>query len=278
MKFQIDHDLHIHSYISPCAGYDPRQTKEAILAYGLTNQYGLLCVTDHIWDRRVPSPEPVNNWWLKRGLDCEKAKEILPLPQSDKCNFLFGIEADIDYLGNVGISKESYDTFDFIILSPSHLHAEGFARNGAEVGTSAAEYKAFYQARLLQILNMDLPFHKCGIAHFTSCLTCDEGKVAAIDQFTVEEFRNIFGLAAKRGIGIELNQWGFPANYTQQEQESILRPYRIAKKMGCKFYLGGDAHVPEEFAPRKEEFRLLIDALDLTEEDKFPFVKEHMAK
>ena len=48
--------------------------------------------------------------------------------------------------------------------------------------------------------------------------------------------------------------------------------------MGCKFYLGGDAHSPEEFAPRKEEFRLLIDALDLTEEDKFPFVKEHMAK
>lgn len=278
MKFQIDHDLHIHSYISPCAGYDPRQTKEAILAYGLTNQYGLLCVTDHIWDRSVPSPPPVNNPWLKRGLDCQKAQEILPLPQSDKCRFLFGIEVDMDYLGNVGISEKSYDTFDFIILSPSHLHLQGFARNAATVGSSAAEFKAFYHERLLQILNMALPFHKCGLAHFTSCLTCDEGKVAAIDQFMDEEFRNIFALAAKRGIGIELNQWEFATQYTPQEQESILRPYRIAKEMGCKFYLGGDAHSPEEFAPRKEEFRLLIDLLALTEDDKHPFVKENIAK
>lgn len=278
MKFQIDHDLHIHSYISPCAGYDPRQTKEAILAYGLTNQYGLLCVTDHIWDRNVPSPAPVNNPWLKRGLDCQKAQEILPLPQSEKCRFLFGIEVDTDYMGNVGISEASYDTFDFIIFAPSHLHLQGFTRNGAVVGTSAAEYKTFYKERLLRILNMDLPFHKCGIAHFTSCLTCDEGEFAAIDRFTDEEYRHIFGLAANRGIGIELNQWGFPANYTQSQKESILRPYRIAKEMGCKFYLGGDAHVPEEFAPRKEEFRLLIDALNLTEDDKFSFVKEHLAK
>lgn len=278
MKFQIDHDLHIHSYISPCAGYDPRQTKEAILAYGLTNQYGLLCVTDHIWDRNVPSPAPVNNPWLKRGLDCQKAQEILPLPQSEKCRFLFGIEVDTDYMGNVGISEASYNTFDFIIFAPSHLHLQGFTRNGAVVGTSAAEYKTFYKERLLQILNMDLPFHKCGIAHFTSCLTCDEGKVAAIDEFTDDEFCDIFGLAAKRGIGIELNQWEFATQYIPQEQESILRPYRIAKRMGCKFYLGGDAHTPEEFAPRKEEFRLLIDALCLTEEDKLPFVKEHIAK
>lgn len=278
MKFQIDHDLHIHSYISPCAGNDPRQTKEAILTYGLTNQYGLLCVTDHIWDRYVPSPAPVNNPWLKRGLDCQKAQEILPLPQSEKCRFLFGIEVDTDYMGNVGISEASYNTFDFIIFAPSHLHLQGFTRNGAVVGTSAAEYKTFYKERLLRILNMDLPFHKCGIAHFTSCLTCDEGEFAAIDRFTDEEYRHIFGLAANRGIGIELNQWGFPANYTQSQKESILRPYRIAKEMGCKFYLGGDAHVPEEFAPRKEEFRLLIDALGLTEEDKLPFVKEHIAK
>lgn len=274
MKFQIDHDLHIHSHISPCAGYDPRQTKEEILHYGLTNQYGLLCVTDHIWDRKVPSPPEINNWWLKRDLDCEKAKEILPLPQGEHCRFLFGMEVDTDFLGNVGISEDSYDTFDFIIFAPSHLHAEGFARDGATVGATAAEYKEFYKKRLFQILNMDLPFHKCGLAHFTGCLSCKEGKTAAIDCFTDAEFCEIFDLAAKRGIGIELNHW----NLAPEEQKSILRPYRIAKQMGCKFYLGSDAHTPEEFAPRKEEFQCFIDALKLTEEDKFPFVLENIAK
>lgn len=278
MKFQVDHDLHIHSYISPCAGHDPRQTKEAILAYGLTNHFGLLCVTDHIWDKNVPSPAPVDNIWLKRGLDIEKAKEILPLPQSEKCRVLFGIEVDMDFFGNLGIAKEEYDTFDFIIFSPSHLHLKGFTRDPANVDGSAAAYKAFYQKRLLQILNMDLPFHKCGLAHFTSCLTCDEGPVAALDQFADEEFREIFSLAAQRGIGIELNIWGLMTRYTPEERESILRPHRIAKACGCKFYLGGDAHTPEEFMPRKEQLQQLVDILELTEADKFAFVKEHIAK
>lgn len=278
MKFRIDHDLHIHSYISPCAGHDPRQTKEAILAYGLTNQFGLLCVTDHVWDRNVPSPPPVENIWLQRGLDYEKAKQILPLPQSEKCRFVFGVEVDMDFLGNLGISKESYDTFDFIILAPSHLHQTRFIRNADEVDRSAKAYKDFYQKRLLQILHMDLPFYKCGLAHFTSCLTCDEGPVAALDAFTDEEFREIFSLAALRGVGIELNVWGLTTKYTPEEQESILRPYRIAKQCGCKFYLGGDAHTPEDFIPRKEELQQLVDRLELTEEDKHPFVKENIAK
>ena len=276
MKFQIDHDLHIHSYISPCAGCDPRQTKDAILMYGLLNHYGLLCVTDHIWDRKVESVK--DNIWVNLGLDFEKAKEILPLSQSEHCKVLFGIEADMDYLDNIAVSKEEYDTFDFIILAPSHLHLKGFTRNEAEVGSTAAEYKAYYQERLMKILNMDLPFHKCGIAHFTSCLNCNEGKTAALDLFTDDEFRAIFGLAAERGIGIEINGWGILTDYTPEERESLLRPYRIAREMGCKFYLGGDSHTPEEFIPRREEMQYAVDRLGLTEDDKHPFVKEHIVK
>ena len=276
MKFQIDHDLHIHSYISPCAGYDARQTKEAILTYGLTNHFGLLSIADHIWDRNMKSVE--NNIWLNVNNDLEKGREILPLPQSPKCNFLFGIEADMDYLGNIALTEAEYDRFDFIILSPSHLHLAGFARNDQEVGTSAAEYKAFYKERLLKILNMNLPFHKCGLAHFTACLTCDEGKVAALDQFTDEEFREIFGLVAQRGMGVELNVCGYETYYTPEEQESVFRPYRIAKEMGCKFYVGGDAHTPEKFMGIKSSCEHFVDRLGLTEDDKLPFVKEHLAK
>ena len=52
MKYQIDHDLHIHSQISPCSR-DENQTKEAIFAYGMTLGLKLLCVTDHFWDLQV---------------------------------------------------------------------------------------------------------------------------------------------------------------------------------------------------------------------------------
>lgn len=267
MKFQIDHDLHIHSHISPCAGYDPRQNPEAILSYGLSNDFGLLCITDHIWDQNVATVD--RNPWKKRGLDVERAKSILPLPQSQKCKFLLGIEVDMDYLGNLGLSSQNYDVFDFIVLAPSHLHLKNFTRDVQSVGTSAAELKACYQKRLLQLLNMDLPFHKCGLAHFASCLDCEEGKFAVLDRFTDEEFAEIFGLAAARGLGIELNA----DEFSEDPMEIVLRPYRIAKKMGCKFYLGSDAHQPEDFASKKAQLQQIVGQLQLTEADKLPLVK-----
>lgn len=274
MKFQIDHDLHIHSHISPCAGYDPRQNPEAILAYGLSNDFGLLCITDHIWDQNVATVE--RNPWKKRGLDVARARTLLPLPQSEACRILPGIEVDMDYLGNLGLSPENYDAFDFIVLAPSHLHLKKFTRDEQTVGTSAAELKAYYQKRLLQLLNMDLPFHKCGLAHFASCLDCDEGTFAVLDRFTDEEFAEIFGLAAERGLGIELNADEFPEDPT--EAACVLRPYRIAKEMGCKFYLGSDAHQPEDFAGKKAKMQRITEQLDLQEEDKLPLVKTAKAK
>ena len=273
MKFQIDHDLHIHSHISPCAGYDPRQSPEAILAYGLSNAFGLLCITDHIWDQNVATVE--RNPWKKRGLDVARAKTLLPLPQSEACRILLGIEVDMDYLGNLGLSPQNYDAFDFIVLAPSHLHLKNFTRDEQTVGTSAAELKAYYQKRLLQLLNMDLPFHKCGLAHFASCLQCDKGKFSVLDRFTDEEFADIFSLAAARGLGIELNAEDFPED---AEAEGVLRPYRIAKKMGCKFYLGSDAHQPEDFAGKKAQLQQIAEQLNLTEDDKLPLVKALQTK
>ncbi|MBR2615878.1 MAG: hypothetical protein IKC69_04295 [Clostridia bacterium] len=273
MKFQIDHDLHIHSYISPCAKHDPRQTPEAILAYGIASGYGLLCVADHIWDRKVPSVE--RNPWLRSGLDVEKAKELLPLPRSQKCTLLFGIEADIDHRGSLALSREEFDTFDFIILSPSHLHLKGFTRDPERVGTTAIELKRYYQKRLTELLERDLPFHKCGLAHFTDCLRSDEGRVAVLDLFSDGELREIFSLAALRGIGIEINVGHF-SSYSPEEKESILRPFHIAKEAGCRFYLGSDAHTPEGFWKKKEELTLLVELLGLTESDKHPFVREHL--
>ena len=55
---------------------------------------------------------------------------------------------------------------------------------------------------------------------------------------------------------------------TEEEIELALRPFRIAKKCGCKFYLGSDAHRPHEFEGAKEKIERLIDLLVLTEDDK----------
>lgn len=279
MKYQIDHDLHIHTYISGCAGHDPRQSKEAILTYGLVNGFGLLCVCDHIWDRKVtPARINENAWsWLTHGQDFEKARELLPLPQSKACNFLFGIEADMDCAGNIAVSREEFDNFDFINFAVNHLHLTNFTYDPSKAGdynSPEEEFKELCKERLLRLLNMDLPFHKCGLAHFTL------GPLKAYELFSDEEYREIFGLAAQKGIGVELN-FSEELIYrvsSPQDEEILLRPYRIAKEMGCKFYLGGDAHDPECLASRKLWFERMVDMLELTEDDKFDFVKKHIAK
>ena len=279
MKYQIDHDLHIHTYISGCAGHDPRQSKEAILTYGLVNGFGLLCVCDHIWDRKVtPARINENAWsWLTHGQDFEKARELLPLPQSKACNFLFGSEADMDCAGNIAVSREEFDNFDFINFAVNHLHLTKFTYDPSKAGdynSPEEEFKELCKARLLRLLNMDLPFHKCGLAHFTL------GPLKAYELFSDEEYREIFGLAAQKGIGVELN-FSEELIYrvsSPRDEEILLRPYRIAKEMGCKFYLGGDAHDPECLATRKLWFERMVDMLELTEDDKFDFVKKHIAK
>ena len=279
MKYQIDHDLHIHTYISGCAGHDPRQSKEAILTYGLVNGFGLLCVCDHIWDRKVtPARINENAWsWLTHGQDFEKARELLPLPQSKACNFLFGIEADMDCAGNIAVSREEFDNFDFINFAVNHLHLTNFTYDPSKAGdynSPEEEFKELCKARLLRLLHMDLPFHKCGLAHFTL------GPLKAYELFSDEEYREIFGLAAQKGIGVELNfsEERIYRVSSPQDEEILLRPYRIAKEMGCKFYLGGDAHDPECLASRKLWFERMVDMLELTEDDKFDFVKKHIAK
>ena len=56
---------------------------------------------------------------------------------------------------------------------------------------------------------------------------------------------------------------------SDEEMGKILRPFKIAKAQGCKFYLGSDAHSPEGFDTTKDLFDRAITLLDLSESDKF---------
>ena len=57
--------------------------------------------------------------------------------------------------------------------------------------------------------------------------------------------------------------------FADEEADVVLRPYRIAKDCGCKFYCGSDAHHPKNLDCAKARFERAIDMLELTEKDKF---------
>jgi histidinol phosphatase-like PHP family hydrolase len=133
------------------------------------------------------------------------------------------------------------------------------------------ERRAYLWAKRLDaLLDMDIPFEKTGIAHITDGLTAprqwdDHLKVfSMIEQNTLDK---LFEKAAERKVGIELNL-NFDS-YSVEEREIIGRVYFTAKRKGCKFYFGSDAHHPAKFQTAPSNFRKIADWLELEESDKF---------
>lgn len=258
----VDHDLHIHSYLSPCAGEKRyTQTLDKILRYAEESAFNTICVTDHFWDETIPG---------SRGMYEEQTyahiSSALPLPQSENVRFLFGCEAEMDRYNTIALAPEHYDRFDFIIIPTNHLHMSGFTCRGDE---DVPERAKLWCDRLDFVLEQNLPFHKIGIPHLTDTgIMAGKGYLDVLRYISDEDYIRLFRKAADRGVGIELNFiW---LDMPEEEMEIHLRPYRIAKEEGCLFYLGSDAHSPEKFDWMKKNFEKIVDRLGLDESHKFP--------
>lgn len=264
MKYQIDHDYHIHSYLSSCAT-DPTQTPERILQYAKDCGLKRICLTNHYWDSAVPG---ASRWYTPQNFD--HIAQERQLPQADGVEFFFGCETDMDMHFTLGIPQSRYDDFDFIIVPTTHLHMRNFTiseqdKNNVEI--CARLWKERFDA----LLDSDLPFHKVGVAHLTCDLINNVSHEATLETLALisnTELERLFTRSAQIGCGIELNY----CDMRNIDDPSISRFYHIAKECGNKFYLGSDAHMPHEF-PKKSCYEHAIDVLGLTEDDKFYFAK-----
>ncbi len=264
MRYIIDNDLHIHTYLSLCSK-DEKQNPTAILNYAKENNLMRVCVTDHYWDSSVPCNTTVNWWYEEQNYD--HISKILPLPQDSDVKFLFGCEADMDSDNRIGLPKSRYGDFDFIIVSTTHFHHMG---GGEWEDKSASSISKHWIKRMYAILKSDLPFNKTGIAHPACSLICRQLRemyLDALNTITNNEYENIFKAVAKQGIGIEINAGDF--NFSDDEADTVLRMFRIAKECGCKFYLGSDAHHNSQLKSALPLFEKAIDLLNLEESDKF---------
>lgn len=221
-----------------------------------------ICITDHFWDESV---DGAMDWYKKQNFAHISA--IKPLPQADGIRFLFGCETEMDKYMNIGISKECFDNFDFVVIPTTHFHMTGFTVT--EDCTSPEQRAKLWIDKLNALFDMDLPFHKIGIAHLTCGLMAKERAdfLKLVELIDDAEMEKVFARAQEKGVGIELN--ADDMSFKDEEKDIVLRPYKIAKKMGCKFYMGSDAHHPDALDNAKEIFERAIDLLELTEEDKF---------
>ncbi len=259
MRYTADHDFHIHSTLSPCC-HDKNQTPEAILDYARENNLKAICLTNHLWDENVKSPA---QWHEEQRFDW--ITSALPLPQDENIRFLFGAEVDMDYENNIGISRERMEMFDFLIFSTTHLHLSGVT---VKVPVSSPEEAArLWVERFWALLKNDLPKNKVGIAHLTCGHILKGQTVDVVKNIDENSMKHLFTASAEKGIGIELNMRAM--SIAPEELDILLKPYRIAKECGCKFYLGSDSHKRSALQDAKENFEKIIDLLELTENDKF---------
>ena len=266
MKFKFDHDLHIHSQISDCSN-DPEQTTERLLRYAQENGLTTLCLTDHFWDETV---EGASDWYAKQNY--AHISKALPLPQAEGVKYLFGVETEMNKDLTVGVSKEKMDLFDFIVIPTTHFHMMNYTIT-QEDGASPANRAKVWVKRLDALLNMDLPFHKIGIAHLACGLIAPtrEEYLQTLQSIPEEEMKRLFTKAAELGVGIELNSDDM--DFRENEGDIVLNMFRVAKACGCKFYCASDAHHPATLDKVKAIFEKAIDKLELLESDKIAFLK-----
>lgn len=261
MKFTFDHDYHIHSYLSPCAA-DKNQTPLAILEKAKRLGQKRICLTDHIID-------PDTGFRPLFNPDYECLKKALPLPKDKDVEFLFGCETDMTWNGQIGVAREKFDLFDMILIATTHMHIVGGSVEEFQI-TSNQKRAETWTSQLELLLSMDLPFSKIGLPHLACPLinnTSRENYLDTLDKIKSSDMYALFKQAAKVGVGVELNYCDFI--FTAEEQERIMRMFRIAKECGCKFYYGSDEHVFGSRKGEKEMLEKVVGLLDLKEEDKF---------
>ncbi len=264
MRYQIDHDYHLHSFLSVCSK-DESQVPAAMLAKAQERGLREICITDHYWDENVPCNTRVNWWYEKQGH--AHVSSVLPLPQHPQVRFLFGCEADMDSDDRIGLSPARYDDFDFIIVATTHLHHMAGERFE---NLSNAEVAQRWIERFDAVLSSDLPFYKVGIAHLTCSLMnrkSREDYLETLELIPQSELERLFTKAASLGVGIELNY--SDVSVPDAEYERVMRVFRTAKACGCKFYLGSDAHSQKGMEADFAVYERAITALDLKESDKF---------
>ena len=264
MKYVVDNDLHIHTNLSPCER-DPWQTPARILRYARVTGLKTVCVTDHFWDEDAPGTFDEIDWYSYQTY--EHISQALPLPQAEGIRFLFGCETELDKDFRLGLTEKRADAFDFIVVPTDHLHLEGITVYPED--SSPSRRQDLYVERLDRVLHMDLPFRKVGLAHLTDALITKDPKdhLDVLDGIGDCVWRELFSRAAKLGAGVELNL--DLMKYAPEDRPRVLRPYRIARACGCRFYLGSDAHEIHGLLGAPARFRAVVDALELTEEDKF---------
>ena len=108
------------------------------------------------------------------------------------------------------------------------------------------------------------PFQPCGLPSVNE--TYDVQRLLDPDRLYAD-----FETAARLNVGLDVNLSTY-ANWNDPENDLMIRIMRIAKKAGCKFIFGTDAHSIKELE-KTYHAEAVANGIGLTEEDLADIVK-----
>jgi HisJ family histidinol phosphate phosphatase len=261
---RVLHDIHIHTHISSCC-VDNNSNPENIIKTASEKGYKTIGFSDHVWDNPAFTP---SEWYRPQNLEhILKIKQELP---KDTYGVKVLIGCETEYCGNgiIGLSKEAASQLDYVLVPMSHTHQRGFV-------IPDKEYTNIEVAKLMinyfkEVVNLDIatgiahPFAPLGFKDVDGILNC------ILDN----ELSECFSMAAEKRVSIEINAAVFHEALGKYDDtyhdESFIRIFKIAKKCGCLFHFGSDAHSLESLKARKESLEKIVEEIGIEEKDITP--------
>ena len=266
---KIGHDLHIHTALSLCAnGHDT--ALEGFYERAGDTGVRILGISNHFWDSAIPCTVCPEFYGVQNFEHISKV--LSEIAGVKNFRMLFGAEGEYDPVrDDVAITEETAEKLDYIIVSNAHTH---MTLDGAYYNDIAAQKEILTRA-FEAIVNGKISRYITAVAHPFEVVGYSTEKLGELfDVFSDDELKRLFDMAAERGIAYEINH--DLMNWKTKEQIAALptmRLYRLAKKCGCKFIFGSDAHGYEGYRDYAPHLEYVTELIGITENDIADIVK-----
>lgn len=237
-KITIKEDWHIHTHFSGCSN-DPEQNAQNICNIAAELNLNVIGFADHLWQNpdRTTWPKDLKN--TNAEIIARLREEIANADIPDGLQVFLGAEAEMTGMNQFSITKDFAESLDFVLMPHNHIH-QSYIEKPSEI--TAASITDFLLDRFAVCAKSDLadimahPMLSFGFMELFAdgMMNCSEQKMI-----------DIYGLAAERNIFFELNSDCFTQIKTAAQHEAVLKIINCAKRAGCRFTYGSDAHHPK---------------------------------
>lgn len=236
---KIRHDLHIHTHLSECAR-DPESTLANYLPFARANGLTTIGIANHLWDSDIPCPI---HWYHSQNFEHISAiLDDMKAIQPDGIRVLFGAECEYDYANRgIAITPEHAEKLDFLLVPNSHTHMT----MPKEFYEPHQRHADFMLTAFMDIVTSPLAKYVTAVAHPFSAVNCPYDNRCLFDLISDAQYIECFEAARQANIAIEINTSSFyPLPLNEIIEHPSLRMFDLARKCGCKFTFGSDAHSP----------------------------------